>query len=183
MEAQNQPGNGVPSTLLRSNSILQARVREAEYHQLAARRRSSLLRGMMFIHLKKDLDVDPVDWIKCEDPIDASDEARPSFRRGDLTCYGIRKDVQNLLAGIRTDLDSFHDVEAYALMTSGYRMTEFEFPRAAPNFPISNESPAEWEFLGIEEPMKRVSGFDAAHREVMALLAASNSQVFKIWKL
>jgi predicted acylesterase/phospholipase RssA len=183
MEAQNQPGNSALSAVLRSNSILQSRVRAAEFHELDARRRSALLRGMMFIHLKKDLDADPVDWINCEDPVDASDEARPSFRRGDLTTYGIRKDVQRHLAAIRTDLDSFHEVEAYALMTSGYRMTESEFPKAIRNFPVSTDPPAEWRFLRIEEPMKRVSGVDAAHREVMALLAAANSLAFKIWKL
>jgi predicted acylesterase/phospholipase RssA len=183
MEDQSQPGNSALSALLRSNSILQSRVREAEYHELDARRRSSLLRGMMFLHLKKDLDTDPVDWINCEDPVDASDEARPSIRRGDLTYYGIRKDVQRLLAAIRTDLDSFHEVEAYALMTSGYRMTEAEFPSVARNFRVSNDPAAAWQFLGIEEPMKRISGVDAAHRELVALLAAANSLAFKIWKL
>ncbi len=183
MDSQDQPGNSALGALLRSNSILQSRVREAEFHELAARRRSSLLRGMMFVHLKKDLDVDPVDWISCEDPVDASDEARPSSRRGDLTCYGIRKDVQKLLAGIRTDLDSFHEVEAFALMTSGYRQAEYEFPRVAPNFPVSNEAAAEWQFLGIEEPMKRIGGLDAAHRELVTLLTAANSLAFKIWRL
>jgi predicted acylesterase/phospholipase RssA len=183
MEAQDQPGNSALSAVLRSNSILQSRVREAEFHELDARRRSSLLRGMMFLHLKKDLDADAVDWINCEDPVDASDEARPSFRRGDLTSYGIRKDVQSRLAAIRTDLDSFNEVEAYALMTSGYRMTEFEFPRAIEGFPVSTDPPAEWQFLRIEEPMKRVSGVDAAHREVMALLAVANSLALKIWQL
>ena len=183
MEAQNQPGNSALSSLLRSNSILQTRVREAEYHELDARRRSCLLRGMMFIHLKKDLDVDPVDWTNCEDPFDASEEARPSIRRGDLTTYAIRKDVQNLLAAIRTDLDSFNEVEAYALMTSGYRMTEYEFPRAVPNFPVSKEPPATWEFLKIEAPMKRVAGVDAAHHEIMELLKVANYQAFKIWRL
>jgi hypothetical protein len=183
MDEQDQPGNGALSSLLRMNSILQSRVREAEFHELDARRRSSLLRGMMFLHLKKDLDVDPVDWINCEDPVDASDEARPSHRRGDLTGYGIRKDVQKRLAAIRTDLDSFHEVEAYALMTSGYRMTEAEFPSVARDFPVSNEPAAEWRFLRIEEPMKRVSGVDAAHREVLALLTAANSMAFKIWQL
>jgi hypothetical protein len=183
MEAQDQPGNSALSSLLRSNSILSTRVREAEYHELDARRRSCLLRGMMFIHLKKDLDVDPVDWNNCEDPYDASEEARPWIRRGDLTCYGIRKDVQNLLAGIRTDLDSFNDVEAYALMTSGYRMTEYEFPRAVPNVPLCNDPPVEWEFLEVESPMKRVAGLDAAHRQIMALLRVANFQAFKIWRL
>jgi len=103
---------------------------------------------MMFIHLKKDLDVDPVDWTNCEDPFDASEEARPSIRRGDLTTYGIRKDVQGLLAAIRTDLDSFNEVEAYALMTSGYRMTEYQFPRSvSPDFPVSKDPPVAWKFL------------------------------------
>jgi predicted acylesterase/phospholipase RssA len=182
MEAQAQPGNSALSCLLRSNSILQTRVRESEYHELDARRRSCLLRGMMFIHLKKDLDVDPIDWINCEDPFDASEEARPSIRRGDLACYGIRKDVQSLLAAIRTDLDSFNEVEAYALMTSGYRMTEYEFPRAAPNFQVCKDSVA-WKFLEIEDPMKRVAGVDAAHHEIMQLLRVANYQAFKIWRL
>jgi hypothetical protein len=101
----------------------------------------------MFLHLKKDLDVDPVDWINCEDPVDASDEARPSIRRGDLTYYGIRKDVQRLLAAIRTDLDSFHEVDAFALMTSGYRMAETEFSNVAGNLPPCNEPAAGWQFL------------------------------------
>lgn len=183
MEDQNEPGNSALSALLRSNSILQSRVREAEFHELSARRRSSLLRGMMFLHLKKDLDGDPVDWIDCEDPVDASDEARPSIRRGDLTYYGIRKDVQRLLSAVRTDLDSFHEVEAFALMTSGYRMAETEFPRAMRDLPVSAEAPVAWRFLEIEEPMKRISGVDAAHREVMTLLAVSNCLAFKIWKL
>ena len=34
--------------------------------------------------------------------------------------------MQGLLAGIRTDLDSFSELEAYALMTSGYLMTKRE---------------------------------------------------------
>ncbi len=183
MEAQNQPGNSALGAVLRSNSILQARVREAEFHELDARRSSSLLRGLMFIHLKKDLDVDPVDWVNCEDPFDASDDARPSFRRGDLTCYGLRKDVQSLLAGIRTDLDSFNEVEAFALMTSGYRMTEYELPRGVPTLPLSKDGAVEWEFLKVEEPMKRISGVDAAHREILTLLRVAGSMAFKIWKL
>ena len=90
---------------------------------------------------------------------------------------------QNLLAGIRTDLDSFNEVEAYALMTSAYRMTEYEFPRAVPNFPSSNAPATAWEFLKIEEPMKRVTGEDAAHREIMVLLKVANNLAFKIWRL
>ncbi len=112
METRKDPGAGSVSTLLRSNSILQARVRTAQYHELDARRRSALLRGLMFVHLKKDLDVDPVNWLGAEEAI--SDDARSRGRRNPLTSYGIRKEVQQSLAAIRTDLDAFTESSAIA---------------------------------------------------------------------
>src|SRR6185503_15343191 len=136
------PSIGLLGVPLRSNTILQTRVREAQYHELRARQRASLLRGFMFVHLKEDLNVDPIDWIGCLDPFDASDDSRPASRRGPLTRYGIAKDVQELLSGVRTDLDSFSDVEAFALMTSGYRMTErsFKYSKCISGFPEPKQS-------------------------------------------
>jgi len=177
MDAQNRPGKGLFSSLARSNSILQARIREAEYRDIAARRRSSLLRGLMFIHLKKGLDVMPVDWIGCEDPAEVSAERNP------LTPYGIRKDVQEHISAIRTDLDSFHEVEAYALMTSGYRMAEYEFTRSVRGFPRTPAVSIDWPFLRVEPPMKRVAGIDHAYKDLVRLLKVSNCQAFKIWQL
>jgi hypothetical protein len=124
MESQPASSRGVLGVLLRTNDIFQARIREAQYTHLKGQHRSSLLRGFMFVHLKGDLDVDPVDWLECLDKYDASDDARPSSRRGPLTKYGIAKDIQRHLSALRTDLDSFSEAEAYALMTSGYCMTE-----------------------------------------------------------
>ena len=178
MESEPNPSKGEIGVLLRSNSILQARIREAEFDDLKARRRSSLLRGLMFLHLKKDLDADPVDWVDTEDPYDASDEARPAARRGPVTSYGIQKDVQRLLAGLRTDLDSFTDAEAYALMTSGYRMTEHSFPRCIDSFPVREQTHA-WSFLSIEKPMQQKEGSARLKR----LLEVGASIPFKIWKL
>ncbi|MGB7926249.1 MAG: patatin-like phospholipase family protein [Pyrinomonadaceae bacterium] len=173
---------GAVSVLLRTKDILMARVREAEYHELDARRRSSLLRGLMFLHLTKDLDVDPVDWICCQDPYDASDESRPIERRGPLTRYGIQKAAQQRIAAIRTDLDSFSDTEAYALMTSGYRMTEYEFAECLKDFPVSRGSKPNWSFLAIEERMQ-VGGCETKNRELMRLLDVASTMAFKIWKL
>jgi len=177
MESQNRPGNGIFSSLTRASSILSTRVRAAEYEDIAARRRSSLLRGLMFIHLKKGLDVLPVNWINCEDPAPIALENHP------LTPYGIRKDVQERIAAIRTDLDSFHDVEAYALMTSGYRMAEYEFPRSIKGFPRTTPVSLAWPFLAVEQPLKTAAGIDRAHRDLMELLKAANFMAFKIWKL
>ena len=97
MESQPASSKGIVGVLLRTNSIFQARIREAEYHDLKGRRRSNLLRGFMFVHLKGDLSVDPVDWIDCLDPYDPREDVQPIWRRDRYTRYGIAKDVQQLL--------------------------------------------------------------------------------------
>ncbi|HEV7681691.1 MAG TPA: tetratricopeptide repeat-containing protein [Pyrinomonadaceae bacterium] len=181
MGSENHPSNGLLAVPLRSNTILMARVREAQYNELSARQRAGLLRGFMFVHLKDDLDVDPIDWIGCLDPFNASDDSRPAFRRGPLTRYGIAKDIQELLAGVRTDLDSFSDVEAFALMTSAYRMTEHEFrySKCIEGFAKPVE-PYPWDFLAVEEGMK---GSGPKYDYLKRQLSVSGSLAFKIWKL
>jgi predicted acylesterase/phospholipase RssA len=181
MVSQNEPSNGLLGVPLRSNSILQARVREAEYHELSARKRGGLLRGFMFVHLKDDLNVDPIDWIGCLDPFNASDDSRPAQERGPLTSYGIAKDIQRLLAGVRTDLDSFSDLEAFTLMTSGYRMTEhaFKFTNCVEGFP-EPEDQYDWDFLAVEQGMK---GSGAKYEYLKKQLGVSHMLAFKIWQL
>lgn len=181
MESQPASSKGILPVLLRSNNIFQARIREAEYHDLKGRRRSSLLRGLMFVHLKADLDAEPVDWIDCLDPHDPRDDVRPLWRRDRYTRYGISKDIQRLLSALRTDLDSFSDAEAYALMTSGYRMTEFQFKqqRCVEEFfePQQNEP---WKFLEIEEFMRDAS---SGNKYLKKLLVAGSSSAFKVWQI
>src|SRR4029077_426807 len=65
MGTEDTPGNSSLGSLFRSNSIMGSRIRGAEYHDLSARRRSSLIRSLMFIHLKKDLESDPKNWEGC----------------------------------------------------------------------------------------------------------------------
>src|SRR5262249_8921134 len=90
MEAPNDPGGSRVSVPLRSFSVSMSRVRQAQYRELAARRRAGLLKGLLFLHMRKDLDADPLDWRECQDPFEASDEARPAARRGVLTSYGMQ---------------------------------------------------------------------------------------------
>ncbi len=181
MESIKEPSGGLLGVPLRSNTILQARIREAQYHELNARRRSGLLRGLMFVHLKSDLDVDPIDWIDCPDPFDSSDDARPAHRKGPLTRYGIAKTVQARLAAVRTDLDSFSDAEAYALMTSGYRMTESAFRDESCVDGFKEPSGrVEWDFLAVEKAMKEPG---KPQTELLTLLGVSDRLAFKIWKL
>jgi predicted acylesterase/phospholipase RssA len=183
MEAIDQPVGASIGVLLRSQSVMGARARQAQYHELDARRRGGLLQGLLFIHLKKDLDVDPVDWVDSSDLYAASSDARPSSRRGVLTKYGILKDVQQRLSAIRTDLDSFNDVEAYALMSSAYRQAEYEFARCVPTFPKSVERRASWRFQVVEPPMKAREGMEDAYARLLHILEVGHMVGGKVWKL
>jgi len=168
---------------MRSNSILMARVREAEFLEVDARRRSSLLRAFMFVHLKKDLNVQPIDWITCDDPFDPGDEKFVDVISGTLTSYGLPKEVQRRLAAIRTDLDSFNDQEAYALMSSGYHMTEREFASYIKEFLPGSEGRVDWPFLEIDQVMNATPGHESEHRQLLKILEVAASKGFKVWKL
>jgi predicted acylesterase/phospholipase RssA len=174
------PGGGTLAPLMRSNSVLMQRVRQEQYARLDTMQQGGLLKGAMFIHLKQDLDVVPVDWIGCEEP-----RERSSQKVGPLTEYGIRKEAQELLAGIRTDLDSFSEVEAYSLMTSGYRMTEHYLPEVEVLPTHGQEARRQvvwdWDFLAIESVLRHASTSDTSYQHLLRLLRSAGSRMFRIW--
>jgi predicted acylesterase/phospholipase RssA len=184
-----RPSDTVIGVPLRSTSILQDRVREAEYQDLRARVENRALQGLFFIHLKKELSVVPLDWIDCKDP------ARVALRSFATTDYGIDRDVQRLLAGIRTDLDSFTEVEAYALMASGYLMTEGELRELQAEHERAGalgewgdfliDAPrGRWPFLRLADLMRQPPDSADWRRQDLALqLRAGSGVFFKVWKL
>jgi hypothetical protein len=180
--SERDPSRNPLGVLRRSGHILQARVRETQYRELYARRRSSLLRGLMFLHLKQELNVRPQDWVGCPDPYDPADDRADGARAGAETGYGIDRGLQERLASIRTDLDSFHDVEAHALMASGYRMAREHFP-AALGFEERRRGRWDFEFVGerLREDQGRRGGERYSH--LKRLFEVSASPVFKVWSL
>lgn len=186
MDALDVPSGGLLGVPLRSNSILQARVREAQYGDIAARRSSSVLRGLMFVHLKQDLSGESVTWRDCPPAqrayeFDREDPGLGAAAAG-VTTYGVAADTQRRLAAVRTDLDSFCDAEAYALMASAYRMTANQFRGADPCVEgFDGDAPAEqWRFLKIEAALKPRG--KNKERLDKVLKAAANS-AFKPWML
>lgn len=121
MEDIKSPSDTPPGVLLRVTSILQDRVREAEYQDLRCRLDSRALDGLFFVHTRKELEAQPLDWINCQD-------RQPSKQiSSNQTSYGIDRELQEKIAAMRTDLDAFSEVEAYTLIASGYRITKREF--------------------------------------------------------
>jgi hypothetical protein len=171
------PSGARTGVIQRSNNILMTRVREAQYQLLATLRDSGVLRGLMFVHLKKGLKAANVNWLTCPDRVL---NLPPT---GDCTEYGIRFDIQKQLAKLRTDLDSFSDAEADALMLSGYRMTDFEFAKCVRGFPNVSAPllvAGRWRFGEISPIATAYSENDATKRLLDALDLGAKL-AFKPW--
>jgi predicted acylesterase/phospholipase RssA len=161
-------------TLYRTQSVFMERIRGAEYGHLSTLSRSGLLRDFAFLHLKKDLESSPVDWLGCDNPKQPGRAQGVPLTSQRLTSYGIRADIQRSLSGIRTDLDAFCDAEAFALMTSGYRMAG---ELAANRFGgLAVKGPAHaWRFLDVEPLMKQTHSTERFER----VLGAASNLFFK----
>ncbi len=183
MEAVDNPSNGLLAVPLRTNSILMSRVRDAEYSDLKSRIRSSELRELMFLHLKMDLHADSVDWVGSAEPPQSAAIAAGDTSQNQETNYGISRHVQRLLAGNRTDLDAWNDAEAYMLMLSGYRMTEYQLDPLPTTLPTPKQDDttfvSTWDFLVVDNLQK-----DTEHNpEFMDILKIGSNTAFKVWFL
>ncbi|MFK7844898.1 MAG: patatin-like phospholipase family protein [Rhodothermales bacterium] len=180
MTSQSDPAGGVIGSVLRTNSVLMERVRQSQFQDLKARLRAGLLNGLMVLHLKKGLEVDPVDWKECEEPPDL-----PLRTHSDLLDHGILRNTQELLAGIRTDLDSFSEVEANALMTNGYLMAATYADKLIgfPRHEVDREERYEWSFLKIEEPLFTRGESRKVQEKIERMLEVASQPAFKIWSL
>jgi hypothetical protein len=86
--------------------------------------------------------------------------------------------VQRRLAAIRTDLDSFSEVEAYALMTSGYLMTRTAIQQGVLGFQVQPVVSQTWKFREIEPYMMQPNA-----PSLMRQLDVADKLAFKVWLL
>lgn len=184
MSTEPRPSTGPLGVLARSNKILMARVRGAQYQDLRARCRSGVISAFMFLHLRKGIAGEALDWVDCKEPRDFD-------RHGTLpepdapTPYGIRREVQQLLSEIRTDLDSFSETEACALMYSGYRMAQHEWKEHFRDFEAPSPAPApgQWKFLRLDPLMNgELPADDPGYQRFLRLLGLGRHRMFKVWR-
>jgi hypothetical protein len=88
--------------------------RSTNFSDLDGRRRSGLLRGLMFLHMKAGLDADVIHLRFSQETY--------QLEHTPLTPSGVRREFQKALAELRTDLDAFTPDESSALMACGYQM-------------------------------------------------------------
>ena len=119
MDDQIQPGSGILSVLMRSNSVLTDRTRDAGFEHLSALKECGEL-DFAALHLRQEFV--PPELHPHEGPKPWETTVPPK------TKYEVRGEVQYRLSNIRTDLDSFTTIEAQSLMCSGHSMTGAYFP-------------------------------------------------------
>lgn len=114
------PGlKGLAKYAQRAMDMLMERVRLANFADLSARKLSGLLRGLMFLHMKAGLDADTIRR--------TSSQEGYRLERVPLSRSGVRKEFQQVLAELRTDLDDFTQDESLGLMACGYQMAAKTF--------------------------------------------------------
>jgi hypothetical protein len=181
LRALAEPDSGTFGVLRRSDDILQERLRDLQLVDLQGRRNAGVLQGLMFVHLTKDLDQSTITTEQ------AAKKPPPAAAQHPCTEYHVRKDIQRKLSEIRTDLDSFSDAEAYALMASGYLMTLHGLTHDALPTLIEDGAAAvpqgTWSFLRVRKALEGLEGQEdpdgAEH--LAGLLGDSPSIAFKVW--
>jgi predicted acylesterase/phospholipase RssA len=164
---------GLIQTTMRPTSALMERVRLASYADLDSRRRSGLLRGLMFLHMKAGLDADVI-------RLSFSREAY-TLRRAPLSPSGVSKDFQQALAELRTDLDAFDPVEADGLMACGYQMASKALDRQLPKLntmwtQVPSAKP--WRFQAMLAAITSVTNTTKARDDLLATLRKGNKVDF-----
>ena len=84
---------------------------------------------------------------------------------------GVRKDLQQALAELRTDLDAFTKDESYGLMACGYQMATWAFERDLSRLKELWDSPldVEWPFKPL---LREITSTDSPNERRKTLLKA-----------
>jgi predicted acylesterase/phospholipase RssA len=165
--------SGLFSLFMRSDNILQERLRELQFQDMRERRSTAQLNDLWSVHLKNGINAPAVNWKYCTDP-----PRRISYAEDTpLVPYGVRREVQQRISEIRTDLDAFHDLEAYALMHNGYVQAHYEMEKDAGPRNDNTDKKLDWQFLSVHEYVTDPAKAD----EIKDKLALSSKVFFKVY--
>lgn len=182
LQDDDDPATGAPTVIQRANDILMERVRQEEL----SRSLDDKTRGVALMHLRKGLAARAVSWNE-PDGNPAGTDKRERNPRAPSEAFGVTQQVQDLLSRVRTDLDSFSDIEAYSLMLDGYKMSkpelkQFEDFRGRPSAgPADTEAPRPgWVFLAVGPWMDESR---PPHAGYLEHLDVAREKFFKIFRL
>ena len=177
MQDDPDPRTRMISVLSRSNSVMMDRVREEMYETVVLKRECQK-RKLDYLHLRQDLNQPELTWIG-----GTKEKGNEQEVAGRIS-YGVTKSVQLFLSNVRTDLDSFSEVEAQALMADGYLIAKSQLQsRVATEGEHSSPADSQgnsrrWRFLRLE-PYLRGQKLDPLFCRQLEIASARAFKVFK----
>lgn len=165
-----EPSSCRLSIIPRINDVLMDRSRDQEYELIKSMKDDNKINGLCILHLRQCFDISEVP-LPNDKYVNESDCSK-------FYSKNLDKEVQEKLVKVRTDLDSFNDVEAYALMNSGYTMTSKwidiikQDQKVFDNYTTSSTN--NWDFLKIRNKT------NSSRRWVLDKLNTSENLFFKV---
>jgi predicted acylesterase/phospholipase RssA len=141
LRTQRRPSGWFFKVIGRANDILMDAGRRSNYRILVGMKKAYRLRALNFIHLKQGLRAPEVDWEYCE-------RAAPRIATAATTGSPLNVRVQEALAAIRTDLDSFSKAEIDTLMLAGYLLAGSQLDAHPGPLPMNMRSVG-WPFQAV----------------------------------
>lgn len=171
---EENPSSNKSKIFMRMTDNLMDVTRRFQYKEIEKNIDNDTLRGFEYFHLKKELPIDS---------IDLSTKETTKQQLDNCTSYEINEEIQNQLSKIRTDLDSFSDIESFSLMTSGYCMAKYSTVFEEEVWKKFQLKPKEknWLFLDkIKDLMKEKKDNSTQRKDLFEHLENGGNILFKI---
>ena len=167
------------SVLLRAPQVLYGRVRQEQLMRASERRVHGGPSPLALIHLRRGTSIDRV----MPRGLAAPGGREPDPEGGTSSGFGVAPDVMEMLADLRTDLDSFTEVESKSLMSAGYLVTGpvIADPEWSGNGYLSGEAaPADGSVLGLHDVAPYLLH---PSKEFLRQLDIGGQRFFKVFRL
>ena len=162
-EANNKPGTGVTAVLSATTSVLTGRVREEMVNHLLQTRDVDE-KHVAYFHLTRGLLATQLDAVG-QQPAGQVNERMRSGIRPSVDDYGVPEKLQQAISDIRTDLDSFSDVEVDALEADAYLMCEKPLLELPEKY-RGEKKPRDWSFVPMIDRLEKDDQTVLTHLEV-----------------
>lgn len=180
LQDEDEPDTGSIGVVRRSSDVQFDRIREEQVIRLIAEHGDKAA----YMHLRTGLEVRVLSYNRAE----GRPQPLPQPPRHRTASFGIAPEVQELLSRVRTDLDSFTDIEAYSLMLDGYNMSALELEALRATLgadPAPEEKrvrgPRSWRFLQIAP--WAANGDKEANARYLRHLKVASQRFFKPFRL
>ncbi len=160
-DTTDNPQTSLLKVLMSTTSILTSRVRE----EMVNSTKNSYTEHVAYMHLTRGLFAKDIEFNN--QPL--KNKPSPKMKDGIVSCkkeFNVDEDMQRAISKIRTDLDSFTDIEAGCLQANGYQMSESNLLKLPAIYQSKTTLKGQWDFEMYIEKISRKDELIHKHLEV-----------------